>query len=51
MIITRDDGTIEAYFDILPNGDFVPASEETAGYVKEIKPNGDMRIMKRRPAA
>lgn len=48
MIITRDDGTIEAYFDMLPNGDWIPAAEATAQYVKEITPNGDMRILRRR---
>ena len=50
MIITRDDGTLEAYFDILPSGEWVPAPEATARFVKEIKPNGDMRIWRRRPA-
>lgn len=50
MIITRDDGTIEAYFDIAPSGEWVPAAEATAQYVKEVMPNGSMRVLKRRPA-
>lgn len=48
MIITREDGTVEAYFDILPNGEWVPTAAATARYVKEIFPDGAMRILRRK---